>query len=99
MFRSLIHDFHVDIFNSPELRVRVEKHLFLETSRDSTTSAGSEWNPAVENKLSHMFDVGTMKRKSNAKNHSRNHVSTCQGSQFGNLELTLVPKLAILDSL
>ncbi len=64
MFLSLIHDYNVDIFNSPELRVRVEKHLFLETSRDSTRLRVVSANPAVENKRSHMFDVGTMKRKS-----------------------------------
>ncbi len=60
MFLSLIHDYHVDIFNSPDLRVRVEKHLFLETSRDCTTSAGSEcksvqWKTSART----MFEVGT----------------------------------------
>ncbi len=64
MFLSLIHDYHVGIFNSPELRVRVEKHLFLETSRDCIRLREVSANPAVENKRSHMFEVGTMKRKS-----------------------------------
>ncbi len=65
MFLSSILDYHVDIVNSPQLRVRVEKHfVFSKLAGIVLRLREVSANLAAENKRSHMFEVGTMKRKS-----------------------------------